>query len=269
MLLILVSTSVVAGFVLLYSKYVEPRMLMLAMFFTMLYPNQTFFLQFVSMRNGLAIAGAYLCLPLIINKKYLWVLAIAYVLSLVHTSALIFIPLAMVAGQSFQLSKKEIYIWGGVIIALIVFSTSSLVNIIDPLFAGDQFESYKENYLKGDDHSSIINGAANAILMYFIISWAYRNRNVLTKVQNVVFRLSLLYLMCPFLGSLGRTRMTYYFIPFYIITITYLMKDEWPVKWQKQLFITIAVLMMLYSTFIVWMNNPYFKYHHYESIFSM
>ena len=267
LLLIIVSTSVVAAFIMMYSKYVAPEMLMLAMVFTMFYPNQTFFLSFISMRNGLAIAGTYLCLPLIVKRKYWLIIPIAYGLSLFHTSAIFFLPMAMIAGRNVPLTKKEIFIWVGAFIFLSIASQSTLFSIVERFMIGDQFESYRTHYLEGDTHSSLLNGFSNAILIYFIISWAYRNRHVLTEAQNTIWRLSLLYLMCPFLGSLGRTRLIYYYIPFYIITITFLMKDKWPVKWQKQVFIVLAVLIMLYSTFVVYMHTAtFFRVAHYHSI---
>lgn len=267
-LLILVSGSVVAAYMLLYSKYVDPKVLMVAVFFTMLYPDQCFFLQFISMRCGLAIAGVYMSLPLIIKRKYLLLIPLAFGLSLFHTSAILFLPLAVIVGQSLALTKKEIYVWFGIVVVTIFMSQSTLINYVTPFLMSDQFESYRTHYLEADSHASILNGTANVILGYFIVSWAWRNRRVLTKAQNVIWRLSLLYLMCPFLGALGRTRMTFYYIPFYIITITYLMNDKWPAKWQKTVFITLAVAVMLYATFVVWMNNPYFRLQHYHSIFS-
>ena len=266
-LLILVSGSIVGAFMMMYSKYVEPNMLMLAVVFTMLYPDQSFFLQFVSMRCGLAIAGTWLCLPFIIERRYYIVLPIAFVLMNIHTSAIFFLPAALLAGRNVPLTKKEMYVWFGVFAFLAVASTTTLVRYIEPLLIGDQFESYKIHYLEGDEHSSILNCTANAILVYFIVSWAYRNGDSLTKAQNTICRLSLLYLMCPFLGSLGRTRMLYYYIPFYIISLTYLMKDDWPVKWHKTAFISIAVAVMLYATFFVWLRNPHFVFANYHSIF--
>lgn len=267
LLVILVSTSVVVAFMMMYSKYVAPQMLMLAMVFTMLYPDQSFFISFVTMRNGLAIAGVYLCLPLIIQRRYWLLIPLSYLLSLFHTSALFFLPMAMIAGSNKPLTKKEMFVWVGVVISVAVMSTTQLISFLEPLMIGDQFDNYKQYYLGGDTHGSLLQGTANALLIYFIISWAYRNRNSLTQAQNTIWRLSLLYLMSPFLGSLGRTRMTYYYIPFYIMTITYLMNTRWPNKTQKYLFIGLAVLVMLYSTFIVFLNNPHFVFAHYQSIF--
>lgn len=266
-LLILVSGSVVAAYILLYSKYVAPNTLMLAVFFTMLYPDQCFFMQFVSMRCGLAIAGVYLSLPLIIQRRYMLLIPIAYGLSLLHTSAILFLPMAMIAGQTFTLSKKEIYVWLSAFAALALISQTTLISFVEPFLIGDQFESYRTHYIEGDTHSSILNCSANAILIYFILSWAWRNKTVLTKAQNAIWRISLLYLMCPFLGSLGRTRMLYYFIPFYIITITYIMNDKRCIQWQRIVFITLAIAIMMYATFVVWMGNPNFVFEHYHSIF--
>lgn len=264
LLLIIVSSAVVGAFIMMYSKYVAPKMLMLAVMFTMLYPDQTFFLSFVSMRNGLAIAGTYMCLPLIIKRNYRLLIPITFGLSLFHTSALVFLPMAIIAGLNRAVTKKEIYAWIIAFSSLAIMSTTSLFSLFESLTSLERFERYA--HLEGDDHTPILNCTVNAILAYFIVSWAYRNRKILTKAQNTIWRLSLLYLLTPFLGSLGRTRMTYYYIPFYIITITFLMNDKWPAKWQKQLFIGLAVAVMLYATFVVWMFNPHFVFAHYHSV---
>ena len=267
LLVIIVSSSVVGAFMMMYTKYVAPKMLMLAMFFTMLYPDQSFFLSFVSMRNGLAIAGVYFCLPLIIKRRFWLLIPIAYILSLFHTSALFFLPMAMIAGRNKPLTKIEIFVWIGALLSIAILSTTQLISIIEPLMIGDQFESYRTHYLEGDTHNSWLQSTANAILMFFIVSWAYRNRYKLTEAQNTIWRLSMLYLMSPFLGSLGRTRMIYYYIPFYLITITYLMQDNDVKNEKKYIFLGLAVAVMLYATFIVWMRNPHFVFSHYHSIF--
>lgn len=266
LLLIFVSTSVVGAYIMSYYKYVEPNYLILAMVFTMFYPDQSFFLSFVSMRNGLTIAGTLFCLPLIIERKYWIVLLITLGLMQFHTSVFLFLPLAFVVGRNVALTKKEVYIWIGVFLFLSVVSTSELLSFIEPFIVGDRFESYKTNYLINNEHASFLNGIANFIIFCFIISWAYRNRETLTKSQNTIWRISLLYILCPFLGSIGRTRMIYYYIPFYIITITYIMNDQWRVNWHKVFFFILILAVMCYATFVVWMNNPYFVYEHYHSI---
>lgn len=268
LLVMLVSTMVVSGFALLYYKYVEPKMLMLALFFTMFDPDRCFFLSFVAMRNGLVIAGFLLCTPLIIKRRYLILLPIVFLLSLLHTSALIFIPLAILVGQNFALTKKEIWLWFGTAIALLLLSATDIVNLASQLMSDDRFESYRTYYMNADNHSSILVCTANAISMYVILKWAYKQRFSLTPAQNVIWRLAMLFLLSPFLGVLGRTRMTYFFIPFYIITITYLIRDRWLSKSLKNAYLLFVTAVMFYYTIFVWMGGGYFVFSHYHSIFS-
>ena len=77
----------------------------------------------------------------------------------------------------------------------------------------------------------------------------------------------MLYLICPFLGVLGRTRMIFFYLPFYIITITYLAKDKWPDRSQKNAFFSLAIAVMFYS-FWIFVSDKHFIFSHYESIFS-
>lgn len=267
LLVVLVSSIVVFAYGFLYYKYIPSKCLMAVLIFTLFYPDQSFFLNFVTMRNGIAIAGFFLCTPFIVNRKYLLVLALAVFLSFFHKSALIFIPMALLVGRNSKITKNEIYIWITVILVFASMSTSSLIQNVLPMMGSDIFESYRNNYLVDSGHRSYLNSFASMLLIYWILSWAYRNRDILTDAQNTIWRLSVLYLMSPFLGPIGRTRMTYYFFPFYAITLAYMIKDQWPDKTQKVAFILFAVAVMFYATFIVWMGNPHFVFDHYISIF--
>ncbi|UKK47493.1 EpsG family protein [Prevotella sp. E9-3] len=268
LLVMLVSTMVISGFALLYYKYVEPRMLMLALFFTMFDPGRCFFLSFVAMRNGLVIAGFLLCTPLIVKRRYHILLPIVFLLSLLHTSALIFIPLAILAGQNFSITKKEIWLWLGASVVFSLMSVTSIINLALPLMSGELFESYRIHYMNADNHSSLLVCTANAISMFVILKWAYKQRCILTPAQNVIWRLAMLFLISPFLGVLGRTRMVYFYIPFYIITLTYLIQDGWTSKSFKNNFLFLVSAVMLYYTVFVWMGSKYFVFWHYQSIFS-
>lgn len=268
LLVMLVSTMVISGFALLYYKYVEPRMLMLALFFTMFNPDRSFFLSFVAMRNGLVIAGFFLCTPLIVQRRYYILLPLVFLLSLLHTSALIFIPLAILAGQNYTITKKEIWIWLGSAIVFSLLSVTDIISIALPLLSGEIFESYRTHYMNADKHSSLLSCFANAIIMYFILKWAYKRRFELTPAQNVIWRVAMLYLISPFLGVLGRTRMIYFYYPFYVIAITYVIQDKWISKSIRNVFLLFVSAVMFYYTVLVWMGGSYFAFSHYQSIFS-
>lgn len=266
LLVMLVSTMVVVAFIFLYYKYVDSKMLLFILFFTFFYPDQSFFLNFVAMRNGLVIAIFWLSIPLIVERKYLYAIAITLILFFIHKSALIFVSMALIVGQNFKISYKEITLWIIAIVVLSLMSTANLIKVVLPLMGSDEFESYREHYLIDSGHSTWLYGLANVVFIYFIFKWAFRNRNILTSSQNVIWRLALLYLMCPYLGPIGRTRMNYYFFPFYIITLSYLVKDKWTFKGEKLLFIIYATTIMFYATFWIWMNRSIFPYAHYQSI---
>ena len=267
LLVVLVSSLVVLGYVYLYYRYVQPEFFFFVVIFTFLYPDQSFFLNFVAMRNGLAISGFFFIIPLIIERKYLYAILIAIALSFIHTSAIIFIVMAILIGQNIKVTRIEQIIWANIIIVLAIMPTSELIERVLPFMKADAFESYRERYLIDSGHSSWLYGSVCCFFIYWILSWAMRNREVLSSAQNVIWRLGLLYLMCPFLGPIGRTRMNYYFFPFYIISLSYLFLDKWPNRIEKMLFICLAVAVMFYATFVVWMNNPLFPYSHYNSIF--
>lgn len=265
-LVMLVSSMVVLAFVFLYYKYVEPKMIFFAVFFTFLYPDQSFFLNFVTMRNGLVIAIFWLCVPLIIKRKYLYAFAIAFGLFYLHKSAIIFMTMAILIGQNFRISYKEVTLWVIVLVVLALIPTSVLIERVLPFMGSDEFESYRTHYMKDSGHSLWLYRITCAIFIYWIFNWAIRNRKVLTPAQNVIWRFAMLYLICPFLGPIGTSRMNYYFFPFYVITLSYMAKDQWPNKIEKTFFVCFAIAIMFYTTFVLWINNSRFPYAHYHSI---
>lgn len=265
-LVILVSSMVVLAFIFLFYKYVEPKMIMFVIFFTFFYPDQSFFLNFVTMRNGLVIALFWLSLPFIIRKKYLYAFAIAFGLFFIHKSAIIFVTMAIIIGRNFKITNKEITIWALTILTFALLPTSELIERVLPFMSADEFESFREYYLIDSGHSSWLYGIVCALFIYWTFKWAYKNRDTLTPAQNVIWRLAILYMMCPFLGPIGSTRMNYYFFPFYIITFSYMAKDQWQDKLEKTSFIGLAIAVMFYTTFVIWMNKTRFPYTHYHSI---
>lgn len=78
----------------------------------------------------------------------------------------------------------------------------------------------------------------------------------------------MLYLISPFLGVLGRTRMIYFYYPFYVIAITYVIQDKWISKSIRNVFLLFVSAVMFYYTVLVWMGGSYFAFSHYQSIFS-
>lgn len=265
-LVILVSSLVALAYAFLYYKYVDSNMLFFVIFVTFLYPDQSFFLNFVAMRNGMVIALFCLSIPLLIRKKYLYVFAIAIGLFFIHKSAILFIPLAILAGQNFDISKEEIIVWTITILIFAAMSNSDIIENVSLVLRSEEFESYRDTYLRDSGHASWLYGLANAPLIFWTFKWAWRNRKDLLPSQNVIWRLAMLYMMCPYLGAIGRTRMNYYFFPFYVITLSYIAKDQWPSKLQKTAFICLAISIMIYQTFVLWMNNARFPYSHYHSI---
>ena len=159
-------------------------------------------------------------------------------------------------------------VWYGTAIVFSLMSATDIVNIGLQLASGDIFESYRNHYIKVDNHSSLLVCSANIASIFLILKWAYKRRLNLTPAQNVIWRLALLFLMSPFLGILGRSRMTYFYYPFYIITITYLIQDKWISKSVRNAFLLFSSAVMFYYTIVVWMGSRYFVFYHYQSIFS-
>lgn len=253
--------------VLLY-RNVVPRGLTFALILIFCIGNMTIYTPLVAMRNGLTIGIMMLCFPLIEQRRYILVLAIAFLGHYIHSSLLIFMPIALLVGRNTILKKREIFIWTGVVVVLLVISATSLIEIVTPYILA-YFERY-ENVLatmSESKHVSYLANAADIVLMGSVLTFFYKNRTQMTPSENSYFRIGLIYLCCSFLGALGGARMQAYFLPFFILILVKMYSAQWKDNFMKCMFFIFVFAFFLYQFYYVWQwNNPYFVFQEYESI---
>lgn len=267
-MLVLTSFATCISWVFILYKYVPRRYLSFALILFFITGNFTFFTPVVTMRNGLAIACMLLSAELIVKRKFIFAFVIAFLAHYIHSSILLFMPIAIIVGNNKALSKNEVNVWLGVVLILFMLGATRIMNYITG-FLGLYFDRYEAvlEYMKESTHDSLLVIVANMILGGGLFYHMYVHRNKLDGADNSIFRIGVIYLLCPLLGSLGGTRMQCFFLPFFILTLVKMYAQPWQNSFFKISYYTLAISYFLYSFFYVWQwNNPYFSFQTYKSV---
>jgi hypothetical protein len=268
MMLILTSFVTCFSWAYIFKKYVNRQYLTLAICLYFIAGNFTFFTPVVTMRNGLAIACLLLSTELIVQRKLIPAFAISFLAHYLHSSILLFMPIAILVGLSKKITKKEIYIWVAAFAVLFLLGAGSIMEYLTG-FIWKYFERYGSvlEEMKQSTHSSWLVSIANIMLFTSLLSVMNYNKENLSKSDNTFFRIGIIYLICPFLGSLGTARMQSYFLPFFLISLVKMYSCQWKNKEIKIAFYTLVFAYYFYKFFYVWQwNNPYFVFQTYKSI---
>lgn len=203
---------------------IPKKYLWLAILLIFLNAEKNIYGNLVGIRNGLVVTGFILGIGLIQNRKIILFGLLTALLSTFHTSALLFMPLAYLVGRTTKITRTEVLIWIGVVVVLLVFSVSGLMNLIAP-FISQYFDRY-EYYLEDmEAHRGILLTGASLVLIVLIFILYDKEKNILTGKQNSLIRLGLLYVVSAFLGSLA-VRANYFYDMFFIGTVVVLLANS-------------------------------------------
>ena len=269
-LLVLTSFMLCFSIGFLFYKSLDKNNLLLAICVMFLAGNYAFYTPLVSMRNGLTNAVFLLSIPLIRDRRIVIVAIIAFLGSFLHSSLLLFMPLAYLVANNKPISMKEINIWLGCFGVFVVFGSSSIVDFFSGYLMTyfDRYELYFENVSKGRGYANILVGVTNLVIVGIMLYTIYHNRNRMSAVENSVSRIALLYPLSPYVGVFGGARWLTYFIPFFVVCIANMYSYTWKSKALKIGFYILIFAYFSYSFFYIWQwNNPYFVFQTYHSIF--
>lgn len=215
----------------------------------------------VGPRNGFAVA-TFILSTVFIQKRYLIAFAASTALAMtLHNSAIFFMPIAYIVGRNKELTKTELILWIGVIIAILVSSTKGLMDIVEP-YVLDYNDSYAI-YIKEEYHRGPLLTITGLILIIITLILFWGNKTSFSQNQNSLIRLGILYMTSTILGSVV-FRAGYFYNMFFIGTIAIFMSQ----KRKTVLHIALCVLSIVMSiySFYLWRincmgNSNYDVYH--------
>lgn len=244
---------------------VPKQYLWLAVILLFLNPEKNIYGSLVGIRNGLVVTSFLLGFVFVQKRKLIPFLLLTALLFTIHRSAILFLPITYFIGQKRPFSKTEIWIWIIAVGFLLTFSMSGLMDIVSMLISNDYLEQY-ETYLDDSKlHRGVLIVLTNLILLVMLVIPFYRARNRFTPSQNSLIRMGMLYLCTAFLGSLAM-RASYFYDMFFIATVTTLISRKETAGYLKIGLPVLAILVSVYSMFVIWMGSPYWNHTVYHSL---
>lgn len=265
-LIVLTSAFTCLVYGVVFYRYIPVNYSWLAILLLFLAGDKTIFFMFSGLRNSISISVLLLSLPFIEKRKIFWFIGCMFLAGQFHRSAFLFFPMAYLLGRfNGQMKKKELFVWLGVFIFILIFSSSVLLEYVNWLLDNEFFnkysEKYKDRYEAADNRGGLLIFAIIILFgtLLYIIN-AYKLNNTL----NVVFRLALVFVFSYALGTLNM-RISQHFISFFVIALVnvfaYIKNDL-----IKYGFLLFVLLFLGYSFIIIYVGGPTFPYMYYHSI---
>ena len=241
------------------------KYLWLAIILIFLNPEKNIFGSLVGIRNGLVVTSFILGFTLVQKRKWFLFALLTLGLSLFHTSALLFLPLAYLAGFSLPFKKKEIWLLCGIVITLFAFSLTQFSEIFGMLVENDIFARYgtyiEDKQLNRGELITIVS----TISIVFVVYYFLERGKYLKPEENSLLRIGILYSVMYFLGSLSM-RSSYFYDMFYIGTVITIFSDKRAKPFVRFGLLTLVIVTSCYSMFQVWMGSPSWNHSVYHSL---
>lgn len=223
-----------------------------------------FFWMFNGMRQFLVAAIIFSCTGLILKNKTLLYIIIVCILSTIHKSAFILIPMYFIA-QGEPWNKRTLMFIGCIVLAMLF--TSKFTNLLTDVVEQTDYASSVNEFKATDDGTSLIRILVESIPV--ILAFLYRNKikDKLTPIIKLSINMSLiasgLYIISKVASSgilLGR--LPIYFSMYNLILLPWLLRNIFDKK-EKDLIYYIMIVcyfgFFYYQMCITWNGMPYYS----------
>lgn len=240
--------------------------LWLAVILIFLNPEKNIYGTLVALRSGLCVSAFLLSFVLVQRRKWALFFIISSLLSFIHTSALLFMPIAYLVGSNHGFRLKEVWLWGGVIALLLFMSMTQLFDMIS-VFIGEAsvFERYEEVLSATQSHRGVLLTLTSLVFVALFIRYFRQRGKYLSSNENSLLRVGLLFTVTAFLGSLAM-RASYFYDVFFIVAVVKVFSDKQAGEALRYSLLILALLTSYYSMFIVWMESEWWNHAVYHSL---
>lgn len=217
---------------------------------------------FNGMRQFLVASIIFACTGLVLRRKFIPYAIIVCLLSTIHTSALILIPMYfIVTGEPWN---KRTMLFVGAIILAILF-TSKFTGVLEDVVENTDYATSMEEFKESDDGTSIMRIAVESVPV--IIAFVYRNRikDKLTPIIKLSINMSLVASGLYVISKIARSgimlgRLPIYFSMYNLILLPWLINNIFN-KEEKRLvyylMIVLYIAFFYYQMVITWNGFGY------------
>lgn len=219
---------------------------------------------FNGMRQFLAAAIIFVCTGLVLKNRTLLYIIIVCVLSTIHQSALLLIPMYFIAkGEPWN--KRTMLFIACIVLAMLF--TSKFTNLLTDVVEQTDYASSVDEFKNADDGTSPIRILVESIPI--ILAFIYRNRikDKLTPVIKLSINMSLIASGLYIISNIARSgvllgRLPIYFSMYNLILLPWLLKNIFEDR-EKDLIYYIMILcyfgFFYYQMVITWGGMPYYS----------
>lgn len=212
---------------------------------------------FNGMRQFLVASIIFACTGLVLRRKFIPYAIIVCLLSTIHTSALILIPMYfIVTGEPWN--KRTMLFVGAIILA--VLFTSKFTGMLEDVVENTDYATSMEEFKETDDGTSIMRIAVESVPV--IIAFVYRNRikDKLTPIIKLSINMSLVASGLYVISKIARSgimlgRLPIYFSMYNLILLPWLIKNIFN-KEEKRLvyylMIVLYIAFFYYQMVVAW-----------------
>ena len=223
-----------------------------------------FFWMFNGMRQFLVAAIIFVCTGLVLKNRTLLYIIIVCVLSTIHQSALLLIPMYFIAkGEPWN--KRTMLFIACIVLAMLF--TSKFTNLLTDVVEQTDYASSVDEFKNADDGTSPIRILVESIPI--ILAFIYRNRikDKLTPVIKLSINMSLIASGLYIISNIARSgvllgRLPIYFSMYNLILLPWLLKNIFEDR-EKDLIYYIMILcyfgFFYYQMVITWGGMPYYS----------
>lgn len=179
------------------------------------------------MRQFLVASIMFACTELLLKKKIIPYMAIVLIMSTIHQSALIFIPVYFIVGGNPWDKKTMIFV---VLIILAIIFTDKFTSILNTTVKNSDYANSMEEFKSTDDGTNLIRILVESIPI--IIAFIYRNKikNKLTPIIKLSINMSLVSSGLYIISKIARSgimlgRLPIYFSMYNLILLPWLINN--------------------------------------------
>ena len=217
---------------------------------------------FNGMRQFLVASIIFACTGLVLRRKFIPYAIIVCILSTIHISALILIPMYfIVTGEPWN--KRTMLFIGAIILAILF--TSKFTGMLEDVVENTDYATSMEEFKESDDGTSIMRIAVESVPV--IIAFVYRNRikDKLTPIIKLSINMSLVASGLYVISKIARSgimlgRLPIYFSMYNLILLPWLIKNIFN-KEEKRLvyylMIVLYIAFFYYQMVITWNGFGY------------
>ena len=217
---------------------------------------------FNGMRQFLVASIIFACTGLVLRRKFIPYAIIVCLLSTIHTSALILIPMYfIVTGEPWN--KRTMLFVAGIILAILF--TSKFTGMLEDVVENTDYATSMEEFKETDDGTSIMRIAVESVPI--VIAFMYRNKikNKLTPIIKLSINMSLVSSGLYIISKIARSgimlgRLPIYFSMYNLILLPWLIKNIFNKEEKRLVYYLMIVLYLVffyYQMVITWKGFGY------------